>query len=123
MTAERMTRSKARRIGTMNANSDADSAPGGPGERGPPDRRRCPSHPWASAGARSSQPIGGSPTRSAFWRYATLAQRIAEHHGLFTTEDLKANNACVNVQKLLAEMGAGWCDLRLPPRLRETTDS
>jgi len=60
-----MTRSQASRIGTMNATSNADSAPGGPGERGPHDRRRCPSHP-GPARARSSQPIGGSPTRSAF---------------------------------------------------------
>lgn len=105
----------------MNATSDADSAPRGPGERGPDDRRRCPSHP-EPARARSSQPIGGSPTRSAFWRYATLAQRIAEHDGHFTTEDLTANNACVNGQKLLAEMGQAG-DLRLPPRLQETADS
>jgi hypothetical protein len=44
---------------------------------------------------------------NAFWRYATLAQRIAERHQPFTTEDLKANNACVNIQKLTATIGGG----------------
>lgn len=44
---------------------------------------------------------------NAFWRHATLSHRIAKHHAPFTTEDLKANNACVNIQKLLAEIGGG----------------
>jgi hypothetical protein len=44
---------------------------------------------------------------NAFWRYARLAQRIAARHKPLTTEDLKANNACVNIQQLLTEMGAG----------------
>ena len=42
---------------------------------------------------------------NAFWRYGTLAKQIAQNRGLFTTEDLKANNACVNVQRMLAEIG------------------
>lgn len=33
---------------------------------------------------------------NAFWRYRTLAARIAAHRGPFTPDDLKENNACVN---------------------------
>lgn len=44
---------------------------------------------------------------NAFWRYSTIAQRIAEHRGPFTREDIVGNNACVNIQKLLAEVGTG----------------
>jgi len=41
---------------------------------------------------------------NAFWRYQKLANRISEHNGLFTPDDLKANNDCVNVMKLFEEM-------------------
>lgn len=42
---------------------------------------------------------------NAFWRYQTLAARISEHEGYFTPDELKANNACVNIMKLFEEMG------------------
>jgi hypothetical protein len=42
---------------------------------------------------------------NAFWRYQTLAARISEHEGPFTPEDLKDNNACVNILRLFEEMG------------------
>lgn len=38
---------------------------------------------------------------NAFWRYRKLAARIAEHDGRFGVEDMRANNACVNIQSLL----------------------
>ncbi len=43
---------------------------------------------------------------NAFWRYQTLTDRISKHEGLFTPDDLKANNACVNIMRLLDEIGA-----------------
>jgi Acyl-coenzyme A:6-aminopenicillanic acid acyl-transferase len=51
---------------------------------------------------------GGALTleNNAFWRYQTLVDRIAQHPGLLTTDDLKANHACVNVSKLLETLGA-----------------
>lgn len=58
---------------------------------------------------------------NAFWRHATLSQRIAEHHAPFTTEDLKANNACVNVQTLLAEMSSGQAAKNLAANVQART--
>lgn len=51
---------------------------------------------------------GGPPSmeHEAFWRYQTLVDRIARHGGPFTAEDLKANNACVNVLATAAALGA-----------------
>jgi hypothetical protein len=43
---------------------------------------------------------------NAFWRYRTLLDRIAKHRGLFTSEDLKANNACVNIRTLIETLRA-----------------
>jgi hypothetical protein len=43
---------------------------------------------------------------NAFWRYQQLADSISNHEGRFTAEDLKSNNACVNVMKLFEEMGS-----------------
>jgi hypothetical protein len=60
-------------------------------------------HPQGNA--KSSEAL--TIENNAFWRHATLSQRIAEHREPFTTEDLKVNNACVNIQKLLAEIGGG----------------
>ncbi len=49
-----------------------------------------------------SMPAGPpSMDNEAFWRYRTLTDRIAQHSGPFTADDLKANNACVNVVTLL----------------------
>ena len=42
---------------------------------------------------------------NAFWRYQKLGDRISEHNDLFTPNDLKSNNACVNIMKLFEEMG------------------
>jgi len=44
---------------------------------------------------------------NAFWRYGTLTKQIARNRGLFTIEDLKANNSCVNVQRMLEEISRG----------------
>jgi hypothetical protein len=44
---------------------------------------------------------------NAFWRYATLTRRIAEHPEPFTAVDFRANSACVNVQRVLAAMDGG----------------
>jgi predicted choloylglycine hydrolase len=41
---------------------------------------------------------------NAFWRYLRLSERISEQEGLLTPDDLKANNACVNIMKLFEEM-------------------
>lgn len=41
---------------------------------------------------------------NAFWRFQTLVDRITEHEGLFTPNDLKANNACVNIMRLFKEL-------------------
>jgi hypothetical protein len=43
---------------------------------------------------------------NAFWSYQTLVDRISKHRGLFTPEELKANNDCVNIMRLFEEMGA-----------------
>ena len=43
---------------------------------------------------------------NAFWRYQRLADSISEHNDTFTPNDLKTNNACVNIMKLFEEMGA-----------------
>ncbi len=43
---------------------------------------------------------------NAFWRYQTLVDRISEHTDPFTLEDLKTNNACVNIMKLFEEMSS-----------------
>ena len=44
---------------------------------------------------------------NAFWRYRTLADRVPGDRDLFTPEDLKADNACVNVLKMFEEASAG----------------
>lgn len=51
---------------------------------------------------------GGALTieNNAFWRYRTLLERIAEHQGRFSADDLKANNSCVNINKLIQTMSA-----------------
>jgi hypothetical protein len=41
---------------------------------------------------------------NAFWRYRMLVERIADHPGGFTAEEMKATNACVNVAKLIETM-------------------
>ena len=40
----------------------------------------------------------------AFWRYRELQERISHHQGDFTVEEIKANNACVNILKVVQEM-------------------
>jgi hypothetical protein len=49
---------------------------------------------------------GGALTfaTNAFWRYRTLLERIASHRGRFTADDLKTNNACVNILGMLETM-------------------
>lgn len=42
---------------------------------------------------------------NSFWRYQTLQDRIAEHQGLFTAADVKANNACVNLHDAVVAAG------------------
>ena len=42
---------------------------------------------------------------NAFWRYQTLVDRITKHQSLFSADDLKATNACVNIDKLLKVIG------------------
>jgi len=44
---------------------------------------------------------------NAFWRYQVLAERIAEQKGLFTADDVKGHNGCVNYMKVIEEM---WAD-------------
>jgi hypothetical protein len=43
---------------------------------------------------------------NAFWRYQTLVDRISEQNRLFTPDDLKANNRCVNILRLFEELHA-----------------
>jgi hypothetical protein len=43
---------------------------------------------------------------NAFWRYETLLDRLSAHTGSFTVDDLKANNACVNIRTLLDTLSA-----------------
>lgn len=53
-----------------------------------------------------SMPSGPlTPATNAFWRYRTLMDRIAGNRRPFTPEDLKANNACVNIRRLLDIVG------------------
>ncbi len=51
--------------------------------------------------------IPGGPPRledvTSFWRYRQLSDRIASHQGSFTVEEMKANNDCVNSQKVVEE--------------------
>jgi predicted choloylglycine hydrolase len=55
----------------------------------------------------AQMPIGELTLETnAFWRYQELAERIAQHSGLFTPDEIKANNACVNISKMLETMGA-----------------
>lgn len=43
---------------------------------------------------------------NAFWRYRVLTDRISSHQGSFTLEEIKANNACVNIFKMIEAMSA-----------------
>ena len=43
---------------------------------------------------------------NAFWRFQTLTDRISKQKDLFTPDDLKTNNGCVNIMRLFEEMGA-----------------
>ena len=56
-------------------------------------------HPDAAAtsGARTLQ-------NHAFWRYRALSELVATGHDGFTPDDLKVNNACVNVRRVLDAM-------------------
>ena len=45
-------------------------------------------------------------TFNAFWRYRVLTDQIASRQGGFTVEEMKANNACVNVLKVIEGMSA-----------------
>jgi len=57
-------------------------------------------HPTAD-----QQPHGAlTLENNAFWRYHTLIDRIAGHQGLFSPEDLKENNDCVNIFNLFEEI-------------------
>lgn len=51
-------------------------------------------------------PGGLTLENNAFWRYATLSQRLAAQRTRFSTDDMKTTNACVNIQKLRAEVSA-----------------
>lgn len=49
-----------------------------------------------------SMPSGKLTLESeSFWRYRLLADRIVNHHDGFTAEEMKANNACVNVMEVI----------------------
>jgi len=45
----------------------------------------------------------GPPTfeTEAFWRYTTLTDRLAAHDGLFSPDEIRENNAAVNIQKVI----------------------
>jgi hypothetical protein len=43
---------------------------------------------------------------NAFWRYQTLTDRIAQRQAPFTVDDMKADNACVNIMELLDTVAA-----------------
>lgn len=56
--------------------------------------------------SRAQMP-GGPPTleTNAFWRYQTLEDRIADQGGRIGPDEIKANNACVNVLRVIEESG------------------
>lgn len=41
---------------------------------------------------------------NAFWRYLKLRDQISAHPGLFTAQEMKDNNSCVNIIQLVEEM-------------------
>jgi hypothetical protein len=43
---------------------------------------------------------------NAFWRYRKLAERIADHRGGFTAEEMKATNACVSIAQMIETVSA-----------------
>lgn len=43
---------------------------------------------------------------NAFWRYRVLTDQLARHQGGFTQEEMKANNACVNIRQLIDVLSA-----------------
>ncbi len=51
---------------------------------------------------------GGKLTleNEAFWRYRTLTDRLANHQGGFTAEEMKTTNACVNILEVVEAMSA-----------------
>lgn len=67
-------------------------------------------------------PKGGlSLETNAFWRYRTLADRIDGRKGAFTTEDLKINNASVNISRMLDVMRSDPGSLSIAANLQART--
>lgn len=58
---------------------------------------------------------------NAFWRYRTLTYLIARRRDLFTPEDLKSNNACVNVLEMLNEMDADSARMSIAANVQART--
>lgn len=58
---------------------------------------------------------------NAFWRYRTLTDLIARRHDPFTPEDLKSNNACVNILEMLEEVSAGSGDGSIAANVQSRT--
>ena len=58
---------------------------------------------------------------NAFWRYRTLADRIGTHQGPFTADDLKKNNACVNIHTLLDIMRANPAQMGIAAGVQSRT--
>ncbi len=58
---------------------------------------------------------------NAFWRYRTLADRIAARKGPFTTEVLKTNNAYVNISRMLDVMRSDPGSLSIAANLQART--
>ena len=62
-----------------------------------------------------------TPENNALWRYATLTRRIADRPDRLTPDDLKANNACVNVQKMLEIVASGSKDHSVAANIHSRT--
>lgn len=58
---------------------------------------------------------------NAFWRYRQLADRLANHPGHFTPEEIKAANACVNIREMLMAMGAEAAQRSIAAGVRSRT--
>ncbi|OGO51412.1 MAG: hypothetical protein A2148_11745 [Chloroflexi bacterium RBG_16_68_14] len=49
---------------------------------------------------------GLTPVNEWAWRYRTVTERVAAHRGLFTADEIKEINACVNYQRVMDAMSA-----------------
>lgn len=70
-----------------------------------------------------AQMPGGPPTfeTNAYWRYQTLSNVLERHPGPFTPEDMKRDNACVNIKAMLEQMKPDASAAQLSTRLRPRT--